>query len=132
MTWVATTSPTRFPAAAPASTALRTAATSPRTMAVTRPASIFSQPTRRTFAAFTIASAASIIATRPMHSTIPSASIKLFPDDRHENGEHSGDNNDQNADQQSPRHVVVRRPNEFTAFSLSHARLFTLVGGLRK
>src|ERR1041385_9317274 len=81
MTCVATTSPTRLPAAAPASTALRTAATSPRTIAVTRPASIFSQPTRRTFAALTIASAASIIATRPRHSTIPSASgIRLLRD----------------------------------------------------
>src|SRR5215208_5822574 len=77
MTCVATTSPTRFPAAAPASTALRTAATSPRTIAVTRPASIFSHPTKRTLAAFTIASAASIIATSPRHSTIPSASIPL-------------------------------------------------------
>src|ERR1043166_6157908 len=67
ITCVATTSPTRRPAAAPASTALRTAATSPRTIAVTSPASIFSQPTRRTFAAF-------IIATSPRHSIIPSAS----------------------------------------------------------
>src|SRR6185436_15969595 len=74
MTCVATTSPTLLPAAAPASTALLTAATSPRTIAVTRPASIFSQPTKRTFAALTIASAASIIATSPLHSTIPSAS----------------------------------------------------------
>src|ERR1044071_8641526 len=74
ITCVATTSPTRLPAAAPASTAARTAATSPLTIAVTSPASIFSQPTSRTFAAFTIASAASIIATRPRHSIIPSAS----------------------------------------------------------
>ena len=35
----------------------RTAATSPRTMAVTKPASIFSQPTSLTFADLTIASA---------------------------------------------------------------------------
>src|SRR5215510_10180662 len=77
MTCVATTSPTRLAAAAPASTALRTAATSPRTIAVTRPASIFSQPTSRTFAALTIASAASIIATRPLHSTMPSASSSI-------------------------------------------------------
>src|SRR5207237_384874 len=42
MTWVATTSPTRRAAAAPASTAAFTAPTSPRTMAVTSPASIFS------------------------------------------------------------------------------------------
>src|ERR1051326_2632827 len=46
-------------------------------MAVTSPASIFSYPTNRTFAAFTIASAASIIATSPRHSTIPSASMFL-------------------------------------------------------
>ena len=38
-----------------------------------------SQPTRRTFAALTIASAASIIATRPMHSTMPSASAINAP-----------------------------------------------------
>src|SRR5687767_4926133 len=80
MTCVATTSPTLLAAAAPASTALRTAATSPRTIAVTSPASIFSQPTSFTFADFTIASAASIIATSPMHSTMPSASgICLSP-----------------------------------------------------
>ena len=61
-------------AAAPASVAAFTAATSPRTIAVTYPAPIFSQPTSDTLAALTIASAASIIATSPLVSTIPSAS----------------------------------------------------------
>src|SRR5262249_16800480 len=74
ITWTETSSPTRRAAAAPASVAALTAATSPRTMAVTYPAPIFSQPTSVTFAAFTIASAASIIATRPFVSTMPSAS----------------------------------------------------------
>src|SRR6266404_3715414 len=78
MTWVATTSPTRRPAAAPDSTALLTAPTSPRTIHVTRPASIFSQPTSNTFADFTAASAASIIATRPRHSIIPKASRSIL------------------------------------------------------
>src|SRR5437773_7260950 len=73
-------SPTRRAAAAPASVAALTAATSPRTIAVTYPEPIFSQPTRLTFAAFTIASAASIIATRPRVSIIPRASpIGLSP-----------------------------------------------------
>src|SRR6188472_4544026 len=69
-----TSSPTRRAAAAPASVAAFTAATSPRTMAVTYPEPIFSHPTRLTFAAFTIASEASIIATRPRVSIIPRAS----------------------------------------------------------
>src|SRR5262245_15461054 len=43
-------------------------------MAVTSPASTFCQPTRTTLAAFTIASAASIMPTRPRVSTRPSAS----------------------------------------------------------
>src|SRR5262245_1296884 len=43
-------------------------------MAVTSPASTFCQPTKTTFAVFTIASAASIIPTSPRVSTIPSAS----------------------------------------------------------
>src|SRR5215210_2160310 len=47
-------------------------------MAVTYPAPIFSQPTSVTFAALTIASAASIIATRPFVSTMPSASPMLL------------------------------------------------------
>src|SRR5438094_7113519 len=78
ITWVATTSPTLRPAAAPASTALFTAPTSPRTIAVTKPASIFSHPTSTTFADFTAASAASIIATRPRHSIIPRASRSIL------------------------------------------------------
>ena len=80
ITWTATTVPTRRPAAAPASTAALTAPTSPRTIAVTSPASILSYPTSVTFAALTIASAASIIATNPIHSTIPSACImRILP-----------------------------------------------------
>src|SRR5438105_1453860 len=67
-------SPTRRAAAAPASVAAFTAATSPRTIAVTYPEPIFSHPTRFTFAALTIASAASIIAISPRVSIIPKAS----------------------------------------------------------
>src|SRR5438132_8803759 len=78
MTCTLTNSPTRRAAAAPASVAAFTAATSPRTIAVTNPAPIFSYPIKVTFAAFTIASAASIIATRPLVSTIPSASCIQF------------------------------------------------------
>src|SRR5512142_1354557 len=74
MTCTETSSPTRRAAAAPASVAALTAATSPRTIAVTYPAPIFSQPTSVTLAAFTMASAASIMATRPLVSTIPNAS----------------------------------------------------------
>src|SRR5207237_8708849 len=74
MTCTETSSPTRRAAAAPASVAAFTAATSPRTIAVTYPSPIFSQPTSVTLAALTIASAASIIATSPLVSTIPSAS----------------------------------------------------------
>src|SRR5688572_14526212 len=74
MTCTETSSPTRRAAAAPASVAALTAATSPRTMAVTYPAPIFSQPTSVTLAALTMASAASIMATRPLVSTIPNAS----------------------------------------------------------
>src|SRR5262245_47904893 len=77
MTCTLTSSPTRRAAAAPASVAAFTAATSPRTIAVTKPPPIFSYPTRLTFAALTIASAASIIATNPFVSIIPSASINL-------------------------------------------------------
>ena len=69
-----TISPTFSAARAPASTAARQAATSPRTIAVTYPPPIFSNPTRSTFAAFTIASAASTIALNPRVSIIPSAS----------------------------------------------------------
>src|SRR6188472_2243732 len=75
ITWTAVTVPTFLAAAAPASTAAFTAPTSPRTIAVTNPASTFSYPTSYTFAAFTIESAASIIATKPKHSTIPRACI---------------------------------------------------------
>src|SRR6266704_2366366 len=82
ITWMLMTSPTLRPAAAPASTALFTAPTSPRTIAVTRPASIFSQPTSMTLADFTAASAASIIATSPRHSIIPSAFMLNLPDNR--------------------------------------------------
>src|SRR5213075_2470021 len=74
ITCTLTSSPTRRAAAAPASVAAFTAATSPRTIAVTKPAPIFSYPMSVTFAALTIASAASIIATKPFVSTIPSAS----------------------------------------------------------
>ena len=48
-------------------------------MAVTKPAPIFSQPTRVTLAAFTMASDASIIATSPFVSTMPSASPITTP-----------------------------------------------------
>src|SRR5687767_11039422 len=74
ITWTPISSPTRRAAAAPASVAALTEATSPRTIAVTRPASTFCQPTKTTFAALTIASAASIMPTRPRVSTRPSAS----------------------------------------------------------
>src|SRR5262245_16415546 len=74
MTCTPTSSPTRRAAAAPASVAALTDPTSPRTMAVTSPASTFCQPTKTTLAVFTIASAASIMPTRPRVSTSPSAS----------------------------------------------------------
>src|SRR5436305_11378373 len=74
MTCTPTSSPTRRAAAAPASVAAFTEPTSPRTMAVTRPASTFCQPTNTTLAVFTMASAASIMPTRPRVSTRPSAS----------------------------------------------------------
>src|SRR2546423_738833 len=78
ITCTLTSSPTRRAAAAPASVAALTAATSPRTIAVTKPAPIFSYPISVTLAALTIASAASIIATKPLVSTIPSASCIQF------------------------------------------------------
>src|SRR5687768_3193848 len=74
ITCTPTSSPTRRAAAAPASVAAFTEPTSPRTIAVTRPASTFCQPTNTTFAALTIASAASIMPTRPRVSTMPIAS----------------------------------------------------------
>jgi hypothetical protein len=61
-------------AAAPASVAAFTDATSPRTIAVTRPASTFCHPTNATLAVLTIASVASIMPTNPRVSTRPSAS----------------------------------------------------------
>ena len=74
MTWTPMSSPTRLAAAAPASVAAFTEATSPRTIAVTSPASTFCHPTNVTFAAFTIASVASTIPTNPRVSTRPRAS----------------------------------------------------------
>src|SRR5688500_3384609 len=74
MTWTDMSSLTRRAAAAPASVAALTAPTSPRTITVTYPAPMYSLPTRTTFAAFTIASAASIDPIRPRVSTIPNAS----------------------------------------------------------
>ena len=52
-----------------------TAATSPTTSAVTRPLPIFCQPIRVTFADFSMASHASINATRPLVSIMPRASM---------------------------------------------------------
>src|SRR5438034_9466231 len=72
-----TSSPTRRAAAAPASVAALTAPTSPRTMTVTYPAPMYSLPTRVTFAALTIASAASTEPMRPLVSTRPSASAAM-------------------------------------------------------
>src|SRR6266536_8295 len=74
ITWTPISSPTRRAAAAPASVAALTDPTSPRTIAVTRPASTFCQPTKTTLAVFTIASAASIMPINPRVSTIPRAS----------------------------------------------------------
>src|SRR5205085_5412786 len=77
ITWTETTSPTRSAARWPASVAAFTAATSPRTTAVTYPPPIFSYPTSSTLAALTIASAASTIPTKPLVSINPSASAML-------------------------------------------------------
>src|SRR5687768_16916015 len=74
MTCTPISSPTRRAAAAPASVAAFTDPTSPRISAVTSPASTFCQLTRTTFAVLSIASAASIIPTRPRVSIMPSAS----------------------------------------------------------
>src|SRR4030095_14742862 len=80
ITCTAISSPTPRGAAAPASVAALTAATSPRTSAVTYPEPIFSQPTSETLAAFTMASDASIMATKPRVSIIPNASpIQTLP-----------------------------------------------------
>ena len=74
MTCTPTSSPTRRAAAAPASVAAFTEPTSPRTIAVTMPASTFCQPTNTTLAVFSIASAASTMPMNPRVSTRPSAS----------------------------------------------------------
>src|SRR5436190_23829531 len=74
MTWTPMSSPTRRAAAAPASVAAFTDPTSPRTIAVTRPASTFCQPTNTTLAVLHMASAASIMPIRPRVSTRPRAS----------------------------------------------------------
>src|SRR5262249_3394358 len=68
------TSPTRPPAAAPASTAAFTAPTSPTRKAVPSPLPIFCQPTSVKLAAFTAASLASTSAVKPLVSIIPRAS----------------------------------------------------------
>src|SRR5688500_776892 len=65
--------PTRPAAAAPASTAARTAATSPPNITVTSPASARSLPRKRTSAALRPASAASTAPTSPLVSTSPRA-----------------------------------------------------------
>src|SRR6202008_1975556 len=72
-----TSSPTRRAAAAPASVAAFTAPTSPRTITVTYPEPMYSFPMRMTLAALTMASAASIEATRPLVSIIPNASLDM-------------------------------------------------------
>src|SRR3954447_3679851 len=80
MTCTDTSSPTRRAAAAPASVAALNAPTSPRTITVTNPAPMYSLPTRTTFAALTIASAASTEPINPRVSTIPSASSDILQD----------------------------------------------------
>src|SRR5690349_4095739 len=74
MTWTLTSSPTRCAAALPASVAALTAPTSPATITVTRPPPMLCLPISSTFAALTIASAASIAPTNPFVSTRPNAS----------------------------------------------------------
>ncbi len=73
MICVETNSPTLEAAIAPASTADFTAAVSPTIIIVIKPASALSLPINVTLAAFNIASAASIEATKPRVSTIPRA-----------------------------------------------------------
>ena len=68
-----TTSPSLDAASAPLSVAAFTAPTSPCTITVTRPQPIFSVPTNSTSADLSIASAASIDATSPLVSIIPTA-----------------------------------------------------------
>src|SRR4051812_4491060 len=77
MTCTLMTVPTRPAASAPASTAAFTAATSPRTNAVTMPLPALSQPIISTFAAFSIASVPSMRETSPLHSSRPSASLGI-------------------------------------------------------
>src|SRR5688572_602236 len=77
MTWTLMTWPMRPGASAPASMAAFTAATSPRTKAVTMPLPALSQPIISMFAAFSIASVPSIRATNPLHSSNPKASIGM-------------------------------------------------------
>src|SRR5688572_795191 len=74
MTCTDTTSPTRPAASAPASTAARTAATSPRRVIATRPLPTLCCSTNCTFAAFSAASHASTAATIPLVSIRPIAS----------------------------------------------------------
>src|SRR4029434_1220506 len=77
MTCTDTSSPTRRAAAAPASVAAFTAATSPRPIAVTYTAPMYSSPTSTTSAVFTIASAASSAPIRPLVSISPKASNRM-------------------------------------------------------
>src|SRR6187401_2215009 len=74
MTWTLTTSPTRPAASAPASTAARTAATSPRNVTATRPLPTLCCSTKVTLAALSAASHASTAATMPLVSIRPIAS----------------------------------------------------------
>src|SRR5438128_11235617 len=69
-----TTSPTRPAASAPASTAARTAATSPRRVMDTRPLPTLCCSTNSTLAALSAASQASTAATMPLVSINPIAS----------------------------------------------------------
>src|ERR1700694_4761008 len=77
MTCTDTTVPTRRAAVAPESTAARTAPTSPVTTTVARPDPAFAYCTICTFAAFTMASAASMTGTKPFVSTMPIARCPL-------------------------------------------------------
>src|SRR5688500_201230 len=86
-------SPTRLAAAAPASVAALTAPTSPRTITVTYPPPTYSLPISRTWAAFTMASAASMAPTNPLVSIRPNAltdiarpSIRPIPPCEHADG----------------------------------------------
>src|SRR5580658_3342382 len=74
MTWTETISPTFPPDSAPASTAARTAATSPRMVIATNPLPTLCCSTNCTLAAFRAASSASTAATMPLVSINPIAS----------------------------------------------------------